>query len=137
MKTACKQKGLSDFGPDSFRDGLAMLMESIEADGRLNLFGRYFAKTQLVELLGHRLQLVDYRAQHPEVVAEVIRRPLFILGLPRTGTTLLYGLLAEDPANCAPLSWEIDARVRPRRPRPIIGIRGSSARNDVLIKLIN
>jgi len=108
MRAACKEVHLSDFGSDSFRPGLAKLMESIESDGRLTLFGRYFAKRQMVELLSHRLQLVDYRKRHPELASEIIRRPLFILGLPRTGTTLLYGLLAEDPANRAPLSWEID-----------------------------
>ncbi len=108
MRAASEQMRLSDFGPDTFRPGLARLIESIESDGRLTLFGRYFARRQLLELLTHRLQLVDYRSRHPEIADEVIRRPLFILGLPRTGTTLLYGLLAEDPANRAPLSWEID-----------------------------
>lgn len=108
LRTACKQTRLTDYGSDSFRPGLTKLMESIESDGRLTLFGRYFAKRQMLELLSHRLQLVDYRKRHPEIASEVIRRPLFILGLPRTGTTLLYGLLAEDPANRVPLSWEFD-----------------------------
>jgi len=108
LRTTCKQTRLTDYGSDSFRPGLTKLMESIESDGRLTLFGRYFAKRQMLELLSHRLQLVDYRKRHPEIASEVIRRPLFILGLPRTGTTLLYGLLAEDPANRAPLSWEFD-----------------------------
>ncbi len=108
LAAAAKETGLSDFGPDSFRPGLAKLLESVESEGRLTLFGRFFARRQLVELIGHRLQLVDYRKRRPEIADEVIRRPLFILGLPRTGTTLLYGLLAEDPANRAPLSWEID-----------------------------
>jgi hypothetical protein len=108
IRAACRSTGLSDFGPDSFRPGLAKLTTSIETDGKLTLFGRYFAKRQIVELLSHRLQLVDYRKQHPEIEAEVIRRPLFILGLPRTGTTLLYSLLAEDPSNRVPLSWELD-----------------------------
>lgn len=108
MRAACKQTGLSDFGPDSFRPGLAKLMESLGRDARLTLFGRYFAKRQMIELLSHRLQLVDHRKRNPSVAREIIRRPLFILGLPRTATTLLYGLLAEDPANRAPLSWELD-----------------------------
>ena len=108
LSAACKETGLSDFGPDSFRPGLSKLVESIEAGGALTLFGRFFARKQLVELLVHRLQLADTRKRRPEIADEVIRRPLFILGLPRTGTTLLYGLLAEDPANRAPLSWEID-----------------------------
>ena len=108
LVAASKATGLSDFGPDSFRPGLAKLLESIEAKGRLMLFGRYFARLQLVELMSHRLQLTDYRKRRPEIVDEVIQRPLFILGLQRTGTTLLYGLLAEGPAHRAPLSWEID-----------------------------
>jgi len=108
MHAACKETRLEDFGPDSFRPSFARLMESVESDGRLTLFGRYFARRQMLELLTHRLQLADYRKKHPEIAGEVIRRPLFILGLPRTGTTLLYGLLAEDPANRAPLSWEFD-----------------------------
>ena len=108
MGTASKQAKLSDFGPDTFRPGLEKLVESLEQDGRLTLFGRFFAKRQILELLTHRLQLADYRKKHPEIENETVRRPLFILGLPRTGTTLLYGLLAEDPANRAPLSWEID-----------------------------
>ena len=108
MRAACQQTHLSDFGPDTFRPGFAKLMDSLELDGRLTLFGRYFARRQIVELLSHRLQLVEYRKRHPEISDEVIRRPLFILGLPRSGTTLLYGLLAEDPSNRAPLSWELD-----------------------------
>jgi len=108
LSAARRASGLDDFGPETFRPGLQKLLESIESDGRLSLFGRYFARRQLLELLGHRLELADWRKRRPEIAAVEIRRPLFILGLPRTGTTLLYGLLAEDPANRAPLSWEID-----------------------------
>lgn len=108
LAAASKAAGLSDFGPDSFLPGFHKLLESLEADGRLSLFGRFFARRQLLELLTHRLELADWRKQRPEIADVEIRRPLFILGLPRTGTTLLYGLLAEDPANRAPLSWEID-----------------------------
>lgn len=105
---AQKQAKLSDFGLPSFRPGLEKLVEALESDARLNLFGRYFARRQILELLGHRLLLADYRKHNHAVAFEKIVRPLFIVGLPRTGTTLLYGLLAEDPAHRAPLSWEID-----------------------------
>jgi hypothetical protein len=108
MGLASRATGLDDFGDDSFRPGLRKLTLSLENDGRLNLFGRYFARRQLVELLSHRLTILDHRRRHPEVADEPVERPLFILGLPRTGTTLLYGLLAEDPANRAPLSFEVD-----------------------------
>ncbi len=105
---ARRATGLRDFGDESFRPGLRKLIESLEEDARLNLFGRYFARRQLLELLCHRLRILDHRRRHPEVAEERIERPLFILGLPRTGTTLLYGMLAEDPAHRAPLSWEVD-----------------------------
>ena len=108
LAAARKQTKLHDYGLPSFRPGLAKLVESLEADARLNLFGRYFARRQLLELLSHRLLLADYRSRNHAVAWERIVRPLFIIGLPRTGTTLLYGLLAEDPAHRAPLSWEID-----------------------------
>ena len=108
MDMARHDTGLENFGDESFRPALRELTASLEADGRLNLFGRYFARRQLLELLRHRLTILDHRRRHPEVATERVEKPLFILGLPRTGTTLLYGLLAEDPANRAPLSWEVD-----------------------------
>jgi len=108
LESARRQSRLADFGDPSFLPGLGKLLEALESEGRLNLFGRYFARRQVMELLNHRLILADWRARHPEVARQTIRRPLFIVGLPRTGTTLLYGLLAEDPAHRAPLSWEVD-----------------------------
>ena len=113
IAAAKKQTKLHDLGLPSFRPGLAKLVEALESEARLNLFGRYFARRQILELLSHRLQLADYRKRNHAVVYEKIVRPLFIVGLPRTGTTLLYGLLAEDPAHRAPLSWEIDAPCPP------------------------
>jgi hypothetical protein len=113
MRRATRASKLDDFGEDSFRSGLRKLVESLHADAGLSPFGRFLARTQLIELLVHRLEILDYRKHHPEVAHHEIRRPLVIMGLPRTGTTLLYGLLAEDPANRAPLSWEIDAPLPP------------------------
>ena len=108
LATARRTARLEDFGDPAFLPGLRLLVESLEADARLSPFGRYVAKRQLLELLGHRLQLTAYRARHPEVAEQVIERPLLVVGLPRTGTTLLYELLAQDPAHRAPLSWELD-----------------------------
>jgi hypothetical protein len=138
LSAASRQTGLSDFGDEAFRPGLRRLLESLEQDAKLTLFGRYFARRQVLELLSQRLLLTHHRKQHPEVAREEIRRPLFILGLPRTGTTLLYGLLAEDPAHRAPLSWEVDQPVPPAEkatyhsdPR----IESSRKRFDQLVQL--
>lgn len=108
LAQARRTAGLEDFGDPAFLPGLQRLVESLEADARLSPFGRYVAKLQLLEVLGHRLQLTDYRRSHPEVAEQSIVRPLLVVGLPRTGTTLLYELLAQDPAHRAPLSWELD-----------------------------
>jgi hypothetical protein len=108
LDSAQRQLHLVDFGLPSFRPGFRKLVQALESEARLNLFGRYFARRQILELLSHRLRLAAYRRRHQAIAWERIVRPLFIIGLPRTGTTLLYGLLAEDPAHRAPLSWEID-----------------------------
>ena len=108
IESACKEARLSDLGDESFMPAFKILTESLQSEARLSPFGRYFAKRQFVEVLMHRLRMTDYRKGHPEVSQQVIRRPLLVLGLPRTGTTLLYELLAQDPVHRAPLSWELD-----------------------------
>jgi hypothetical protein len=65
------------------------------------------ARGQLLGALTTRLRLVDWRKRHAEVAQQEIRSPLFVLGLPRTGTTLLHGLLAQDERHRAPLTWEV------------------------------
>ena len=116
LAAAERQSRIQDWGDDGFRPGLDRLAESLEVDGRLTSFGRYFARRQLLELLRHRLAVVDHRKRHPAVADERIERPIFITGLPRTGTTLLHGLLGADPAHRVPLSWEIDDPATPARP---------------------
>lgn len=115
LAKAQRLTGVADFGEPSFQPGLRRLLTSLEEDAELNAFGRYFARRQVLELLCNRLQLVEYRRQDPAVSKQKIRQPLFVLGLPRTGTTLLYGLLAEDPAHRSPLSWEVDDPCPPAR----------------------
>jgi len=113
IRAACKQTGLDDFGGDDFRPGLDRLVASLEDDARLTTLGRIAARTRIVRLLVTRLQLVDHAKHHPEVAAQEIHEPVFVLGLPRTGTTVLYGLLAADPSFRSPVSWEVATPVPP------------------------
>jgi hypothetical protein len=113
---ACKQTGLVDFGDDGFIEGLDRVVDAIHREAEPTLLGKLIAQRDLVSNLVVRLQLVDWRKRHPEVAEEEIRRPLFINGLPRTGTTFLFGLLAVDPAMRAPMSWEVDSPIPPARP---------------------
>jgi hypothetical protein len=105
--------GLEDFGPEGFRAGLRMLIASLEREAELTPTGRAGARRQLTGTLANRLRVLDQRRRCAEIAEEEIRTPLFVIGLPRTGTTLLYGLLAQDPAHRAPLSWEVSSPCPP------------------------
>ena len=97
----------SDFGEPGVHEPLTRLLDSLENEAKLNLMGRVAAREDLTRFLANRLALERDRSLHPAIAAEEIRRPLFIAGLPRSGSTLLYNLMAQDPANRVPLNWEI------------------------------
>ncbi|HUL23243.1 MAG TPA: sulfotransferase [Thermodesulfobacteriota bacterium] len=106
LDVARRQTGLADFGDTSFLEPLRHLIESLEAEARLNPVGRLATRHDLTHLLVNRLQMEEDRKQNPGIAEEKIRCPIIITGLPRTGTTLLHSLLALDPANRVPLTWE-------------------------------
>ena len=116
LDTAVRRAGSSDFGGDDFREGLRVLLESVEREAELSTLGRLSCRETLLRYLENRLRLTEYRTQHPEIADQVIERPIFIVGLPRTGTTLLFNLLAQDPANRVPQSWEVEWPVPPPEP---------------------
>ena len=103
---ARRRTGLDDLGTDEFREPLVVLLDSLEREARLTPLGRYFARGQIVSSLENRLKLRADLRDHPDIASEEIRRPLYVVGLPRTGTTLLQNLLALDPANRSLLHWE-------------------------------
>lgn len=107
MEDARERTGLDDFGGEAFREGLARLASGYEQDAALTPLGRIAVRTDLRRLLSNRLRLVEDRKRHPGIAEEEVRAPLVIVSLPRTGTTLLHGLLAQDPAHRAPRSWEV------------------------------
>jgi hypothetical protein len=107
LAAAERTAGLADFGAESFRPGLRELLRCLESEAQLTTLGRAMARGHVLGALATRLRLVDWRKRHAEVAAQEIRAPLFVLGMPRTGTTLLHGLLAQDPAARAPLTWEV------------------------------
>lgn len=107
LEEACRRTGLSDFGDDAFSEPLRLLLASYESEAGLTWVGRLAAKHDTVRLLMNRLRLVEDRKRYPDIATQDIRRPLFIIGLPRTGSTFLHNLLAQDPANRAPLTWEV------------------------------
>ncbi|SMB27551.1 conserved protein of unknown function [Sterolibacterium denitrificans] len=116
LAKAIKRAGCRDFGDSGFHQGLDRLLESLEHEAELTPLGRLMAQEEIVGRLTSRLRLIDWRKRHPRVADEEIRQPLFILGLPRTGTTILHALLDVDPANRSPLFWELEHPVPPATP---------------------
>lgn len=99
--------GLDDFGDTSFLIPLDILLRSFEEDAQLNLIGRITVHCEMVRMLCNRLCMQRDRLLFPGIVLERIRQPIFITGLPRSGTTFLHALLSQDPACRAPRVWEV------------------------------
>jgi len=98
--------GLHDFGDDDFLEPLNLLADQYEHQARLHSFGHYIVRKTLQTNAQNRLLLQDAWKRHPEAVKQELHKPLYVVGMPRTGTTLLYNLLCQDP-NARPLMvWE-------------------------------
>lgn len=107
-----------EFGADELVEPLDRVLSSLEEEAELTLLGRWMTRRFLLRLLEGRLQLMAWLRADPGVRDEPIERPLFVAGAPRTGTTILYELLASDPALRAPLGWELLRPVPPPDPDP-------------------
>ncbi|TGD73563.1 sulfotransferase [Mangrovimicrobium sediminis] len=106
QQQAMEAAALADFGDDSYRDGLERLVWAVDNEAGLTAMGRMGLDMQIVALLSNRLQVEDWYARHPEIDEQEIVAPLIGLGLPRTGSTALSFLLAEDPAVRCIRNWE-------------------------------
>jgi hypothetical protein len=116
---ACERACLDDFGGDSWREGLRLLVDACESAPGVNPGGREFVYGQFVAALWNRLRVIDYMKCHPEVNEQRIERPLVVLGLPRTGTSLASYLLDQDPLRRSLLTWEAEDSVPPAPPESL------------------
>ena len=98
---------LDEFDGGEFFEPLSRLLESCDREARLNVIGKMALRSDVVRILCNRLLLARDRQLYPGIAQQEIREPLFIVGLPRSGTTLLHILLAADPAHRVPLTWEV------------------------------
>lgn len=106
LREAQAETGLRDFGDESFLEGLEILVRSLHKEARLNAMGERALRRRIVGHLKQRLQVEDWYRGHPEIEDVQIKAPLIGLGLPRTGSTALSCLLAEDPAARSLRRWE-------------------------------
>ncbi len=105
--------GLANFGDDSFSDGLEVFLDSGANEGQLTEIGKAALEGMALSNLVNRLNVVEWHRTHPELATSNIDSPIFLIGLPRTGTTALSHLLSVDPANRSLLGWEISQSVPP------------------------
>jgi hypothetical protein len=103
---ARKRSGLRDFGDVTFVEPLRRLLAACKDEASLSLVGRIATRWDAVRFLSNLLKFHDVEVREPTVLSEQIRAPIFITGLPRTGTTFLHRLLMEDPDNRAPSVWQ-------------------------------
>ncbi len=113
VEEAVARTGEDDLGEPTWQEGLEVLLDSLRCEGRLHELGVEIAAGEVVSYLANRLAILAWRRDHPEVADGLIERPIVIVGQPRTGTTILYDLLAQDPDLRAPRTWEVDRPVPP------------------------
>lgn len=119
LAAAQAETGLEDYGVDTFREGLEILVRSLRDEARLNAVGQYVLRTRIVAALCNRLRIEDTYRRHPEIDDVEVAPPLLGLGLPRTGSTALSNLLAEDPGARSLRMWESSEPCPP--PSTVVG----------------
>jgi hypothetical protein len=118
LESAARFVGLDDYGPDddNFREGLAVILDSYRRDADLTPFGSKICRVYLRGALAARLLANAGWKQYPEYAEVPVERPIFVTGLPRTGTTALHRLLSADPSHQGLQMW-LAEYPQPRPPR--------------------
>ena len=106
LDKAQRQTGLSDFGGKTFHEPFEILLQSMRDEAKLNARGVFMMHRTMLRLLSNRLRTEQAFTEKPALAETPIPRPLYVIGFPRTGTTLLHNLLACDPAARWMRLWE-------------------------------
>jgi len=101
------ETGLEDFGDESHVDAMQHLLDALNTEANLNEAGRAMFAGRIRNILVCRLRAEDWFRRHPEILEEEIRAPLAIVGLPRTGTTMMHRTIGADHRMYAPLWYEV------------------------------
>lgn len=107
LSGARNRSRLDDLGDESLLEPLRVLLRAYREETNLSFFGRLTVRERCLLSLQHHLEITELSDRHPDIAARAVAGPTFITGLPRTGTTLLYRLLAQDPGYRAPRLWEM------------------------------
>lgn len=115
ISAASAQTGLTDIGDPAVLDGLQRLLTSYATEARFTERGSQMAHADLATYMGVRMKIEGWLKDHPELLDAPIEKPMFVFGLPRTGTTLMINLLNADPARRSFLRWEAYDPIPPAR----------------------
>lgn len=106
LEAARRNTGLDDFGDSEWLPHFRRLIRAMEEEARLNFFGRVLTRSDLLVYLEARLNITEAYKRHPEIDAQAITEPVFILGFGRSGTTILHETLSQDPQFRSVRMWE-------------------------------
>jgi hypothetical protein len=106
LSNARTKTGLHDFGPEPIEDALDQLQTAVHEEADLNLFGRVSTHWDTLRLLTNLLILRDRELADPAILQRPVTQPVFVLGMPRSGSSFLHSLLAEDDASFTPRCWQ-------------------------------
>jgi hypothetical protein len=110
--------GASEAILESIAEPLSALASALDSEARLSPLGRFIARTRLRQHLSQRIAIARDREELPELSRECIRAPIFITGVPRTGTSILFHTLAQDPRLLSPAQWMLRTPSPPPGARP-------------------
>jgi hypothetical protein len=128
---AVQESGRTDFGPGDFREGLQVLLESLECDGHLHPDAVPLVLDDFRRRLVNRLEVEAWYEQHPDVESVAISGPVDINGLPRTGTTALADMLSLDPQFRCLRGWEQTKPVPP----PVLADEANDERRRSFVEM--
>jgi hypothetical protein len=125
-RAAYRRASLSRYGEWDFAEPLERLLKSYRDEAALTTLGRITARELIVSLLDNLLRMEAERIASPAIERERVTAPVFIIGLPRTGTTHLHGLISQDPGNRTPLTWEVMYPAAGRAPGDVARARAQT-----------
>jgi hypothetical protein len=107
LDNARRSTGLDAFGGDAWREHFEIFVAALESEAQLHLPGRTLVRAEILQTLRNRLQLADLWDRNPALLDAKVEAPVFIVGSPRSGTSILHELMACDPASRTPAMWEM------------------------------
>ena len=107
METALRNAGRSRFADESFRPALERLLAALGSEAQLGIFGHFAARYDLLRCMRNLLRMDRAEEEDARIVTRAVGSPIFITGLPRSGSTFLHSLLSLDPDNAVPRSWQL------------------------------